>query len=149
MYTANVHSETPESSQEKVAQNACYDIIVDKAKNRVYFTIHGYWKSKSVVATLMQDWKKAVSLTQPNFTVLTDMRTMITHPQELNELHLATQQLVIDSGVNQVANVMPSDKIANLQLNSFTANSMLPHRNFDTIDEAETWLNQLNKPSLN
>lgn len=143
MYSVNVHSDTPESSSEKVAQNACYDLVVDKARNRVYFTIHGYWKNKSVVQDLLNDWKTAVSLTQPNFTVLTDMRTMITHPQELNELHLAAQQIIIDSGVSQVANVMPTDKIAHLQLNSFTAKSTMPFHNFTTIAEAEAWLNQL------
>lgn len=149
MYSVTLHSGNPENSYEKIAQNAYYEMVVDKAKNRVYFTILGYWKNKTAVEALLSDWKKAVSFTQPNFTVLTDMRTMLTHPQELNELHLAAQQFVIDSGVKQVANVMPTDKIAHLQLNSFTSNSGLPFRNFDTIDEAETWLNQQNKPSLN
>lgn len=149
MYTVSHHSDIPESSNEQVAQNSCYDLFVDKAKNRIYFTIHGYWKNKSAVPELLSDWKRAVALTQPSFTVLTDMRTMITHPQELNELHLAAQQFVIDSGVNQIANVLPADKIANLQANSFTAaNSTLPFQNFNSTEEAEAWLNQLNTPSF-
>ncbi|MBB6609559.1 hypothetical protein H7F15_00780 [Pontibacter sp. Tf4] len=149
MYTASQYSDVPESTYHQVAQNSCYDLSVDKARNRVYFTIHGYWKSKSAVPDLLGDWKKIIALTQPGFTVLTDMRTMITHPQEMNELHMAAQQIIIDSGVRQVAHVMPTDKIAHLQLNSFKTNSTLPYRTFNSVEEAETWLNQHGQASLN
>ena len=149
MYSVSLHSNTPESSHEQIAQNTCYNLVIDKAKNRIYFTINGYWKSKTAVPNLLSDWKKAVALTQPNFTILTDMRTMITHPQELNELHLAAQQIAAESGVKQVANVLPTDKIANLQATSYTANTKLPYHNFNTIEEAESWLNQLSTTALN
>ncbi|MBC5774559.1 hypothetical protein H8S95_10850 [Pontibacter sp. KCTC 32443] len=148
MYSTNPHSNAMDS-QEHIAQNTCYALVVDKAKNRIYFTIHGYWKNKEAVPAFLDDWKRSVALTQSGFTILTDMSTMITHPQELAELHLIAQKMVIDAGVRNVANVLPSDKIANLQANSFTTNSSLPYRNFSSIEEAETWLNQLSAPSLN
>ena len=142
-----MHS-TPEISCEQVAQNSYYDLKIDKAKNRIYFTIHGFWKNKEAVPSLIIDWEKCVNLTKSGFTILTDMTSMITHPQDLNELHLAAQKIVIDAGVKQVANVLPSDKIANLQANSFTDNSALPFRNFANCQEAEDWLNQLTTPFL-
>jgi len=149
MYSVSLHSNTPESSHEMIAQNTCYNLVIDKAKNRIYFTINGYWKSKTAVPDLLTDWKKAVAQTQPDFTILTDMRTMITHPQEMNELHLAAQQIAMESGVKQVANVLPTDKIANLQAVSITTNTKLPSRNFNAIEEAESWLNQFNTTALN
>lgn len=148
MYSTSIHS-TPEQTYEQIASNACYDLKVDKARNRIYFTIHGYWKNKESVHDFIDDWKKTVALTQAGFTVLTDMRSMITHPQELNELHLSAQKLVMQAGVQQVANVLPTDKIANLQAISFTANSALPFRNFNTCEEAELWLNSLSVASVN
>ncbi|HEY4651188.1 MAG TPA: hypothetical protein VIG72_07225, partial [Pontibacter sp.] len=111
MYSTSLHS-SPDNSYEYVARNTCYDLIVDKAKNRIYFTIHGFWKNRESVPALLDDWKKSIALTQTGFTVLADMRTMITHPQDMNALHIAAQQLVIDAGVSQVANVLPTDKIA-------------------------------------
>ncbi|MER2997455.1 hypothetical protein [Pontibacter populi] len=148
MYTTSLHS-TPDNASEQIASNSSYELKIDKAKNRIYFTIHGYWKSKEVVPAFIEDWKKAVSLTQANFTVLTDMRSMITHPQELNELHLEAQKLVIEAGVKQVANVLPTDKIANLQASSIVSNTTLPYRNFNSCEEAEAYLNQPSTAYLN
>lgn len=139
---------TPESYCEQVAQNSYYDLKIDKAKNRIYFTIHGFWKNKEAVPSLIEDWEKCVNLTKSGFTILTDMTSMITHPQDLNELHMAAQKLVMDAGVKQVANVLPSDKIASLQANSFTDHSTLPFRNFKTCQEAEAYLNQINTQFL-
>ncbi|WP_162428079.1 hypothetical protein [Pontibacter pudoricolor] len=148
MYSTDLHS-TPENASEQIASNASYELKIDKAKNRIYFTVHGYWKNKEVVSELIEDWKKAVSLTQANFTVLTDMRSMITHPQELNEIHLEAQKLVIQAGVKQVANVLPTDKIANLQANSIVSNTTLPYRNFNSCEEAEDFLNQSSTAYIN
>ncbi|NDK54841.1 hypothetical protein [Pontibacter fetidus] len=147
MYSANMHS-THVNNCEQIAQNSYYDLKIDKAKNRIYFTIHGFWKNKEAVSSFISDWEKCVSLSTSGFTILTDMTSMITHPQELNELHMAAQKMVIDAGVKQVANVLPSDKIANLQANSFTNNSSLPFRNFANCQEAEAWLNQVTTPFI-
>ncbi|MEJ8757564.1 hypothetical protein WG947_11175 [Pontibacter sp. H259] len=149
MFSTSINSTTPESASEKIASNTCYELMVDRAKNRIYFSILGYWKNKDVVPAFLEDWKKAVALTQPGFTVLTDMRLMITHPQELHELHLAAQKFVMEAGVKHVANVLPVDKIANLQANSISSTIKFPSQNFNTCEEAETWLNQLTITPVN
>ena len=148
MYSTSIHN-SPENSSEHVARNSCYELVVDKAKNRIYFNILGFWKNKDTVPSFLEDWKKAVALTQSGFTILTDMRSMITHPQELHELHLKAQQYVIDAGVKHVANVLPTDKIANLQANSIASTNKLPFHNFNTCEEAEAWLNQISTASYN
>lgn len=142
MYSTSIHN-SPEYSSEHVARNSCYELVVDKSKNRIYFNILGFWKNKSAVPTLIEDWKKTLALMKSGFTILTDMRTMITHPQDLNELHVTVQKLIMDAGVKQVANVLPADKIANLQAIAIAATSTCPSQNFSSCEEAETWLNNL------
>ncbi len=130
----------PEQAHTEIANNTCYQLLYDKSKNRVYFTIHGFWKNKSAVPELLSDWGKAISHTSPGFTVLTDLHSMITHPQELNELHFKSQQLLDEAGVQKVAIVAPNDKIASLQLLEVLSKIAFQHRNFSTTSEAEDWL---------
>ena len=130
----------PERSYNRIANNSCYDLAYDRSKNRVYFTIHGYWKNAEAVPELLADWDKALGQIHPGFTVIIDMRSMITHPQGLNKLHAEAQQKVAASGVSKVANVMPTDKIASLQVAEIINCTNLPSKNFNSLPEAEEWL---------
>ncbi|WP_018476378.1 hypothetical protein [Pontibacter roseus] len=137
-----------ESTYTSIAKNLCYELSYSGLKNRVCFIIHGFWKSRENVPDLLNDWDKAIRFTRPGFTVITDMRTMITHPQSLNTLHEEAQIKVKQAGVLQVANIMPTDNIAKLQIGSLADKTLIPSRNFATVEEAEQWLDQLT-PRLN
>jgi hypothetical protein len=130
----------PERSYTRIATNPCYDLAYDSSKNRIYFKIHGYWKNAEVVPDLLTDWDKALAFTHSDFTVLVDMRQMITHPQGLNKLHTAVQQKVASSGVAKVANIMPTDKIASLQAAEITTCTKLLGKKFTSLPESEDWL---------
>jgi hypothetical protein len=124
----------------QVAKNVCYELSYNETKNRIYFKICGFWKNKECVSEFLNDWDRALELTQPGFTVLTDMRTMITHPQSLKSLHVEAQHKVKAAGVLHVAHIMSEDKIANLQIEAIADTTHLPSRNFDSLQEAEQWL---------
>lgn len=129
-----------DASDIQIALNACYELFYSKVKNRIYSRIFGFWKNHECVPDFLNDWDKALLHVQPSFTVLVDMRTMITHPQSMKNLHAEAQLKVKAAGVLQVANVMPLDKIASLQIGTIADISKLPSSNFDTIQEAELWL---------
>lgn len=148
MYSISQHT-TPIEYKVQIAMNSCYDMLFDGTKNRVYFTIHGFWKNRESVSEFLSDWSKAVGLTRPGFSVLIDLRTMITHPQELNSLHQEAHTLVMKAGVKKVANVMPFDKIAYLQIQSLEEGTNLPTKNFNTFEEAEQWLDMMTTTSSN
>lgn len=130
----------PKEYKVQIAKNSCYDIFFDGLKNRIYFTIHGFWKNRDGVSEFLNDWKKALSMAESEFTILTDMRTMITHPQELTSLHHDAHNLVLDAGVKNVAHVMPQDKIAYLQVQSIHEKTYLPTKSFHSFEEADQWL---------
>lgn len=130
----------PKEYKVQVAKNSCYDLCYDGLINRIYFTIHGFWKNRDGVSEFLTDWEKALSLAKPGFTILTDMRTMITHPQELTSLHCEAQSMVLEAGVRNIAHVMPLDKIAYLQVQSIYERIDLPSKNFHTKEEADQWL---------
>lgn len=125
-----------------VAKNECYELIYSKLKNRVYLTIIGFWKNKECVPDFLKDWDKVLVHVKPDFTILTDMRTMITHPPSLKSIHTAAQLKVKAAGVLQVANIMPIDRIASLQIGTIAATTNLPTTNFTTLQEAELWLDR-------
>ncbi len=100
----------------------------------------GYWKNCESVAHYLQDWQAALQAVKPNFTLLADLSCMITHPQEVSNLHVAAQQLLKKSGLLEAACVSPSDKIASLQITSIQNRSNLAMRTFATWQEAHTYL---------
>ncbi|MHC2991522.1 hypothetical protein OB13_07980 [Pontibacter sp. HJ8] len=123
-----------------IAKNDCYELFYSTGKNRIYLIILGFWKNRESVPGFLNDWDRALLHVQPSFTVLVDMRTMITHPQNMKSLHAEAQLKVKAAGVLQVANVMPSDKIASLQVGTIAEITQLPTSNFNTLQEAELWL---------
>lgn len=127
-----------------IARNRCYVLAYDESENRVYYSVLGFWKSTGSIPDFLDDWNKTLAVASSGFTLLVDMRTMITHPQQLNSLHEESQHKVKAAGVSKVANVMPTDKIANLQVAAISSRTDLPIRNFETPLEAEQWLDQAN-----
>lgn len=136
------HIVTGKANITHIAQNKCYQLAYDESKNRVYYSILGFWKSAENIPDFLNDWDKVLQRVSPGFTLLVDLRTMITHPQQLNSLHEESQRKVKATGVSKVANVMPTDKIANLQIAAISSRTDLPIRNFETEMEAEQWLDQ-------
>jgi hypothetical protein len=138
--TPNIASEA--NNLKHIARNKCYEISYSEVKDRLYFNVLGFWKNKESVPELLHDWEKALRLTRPGFTLLIDMRTMITHPQELNGLHEKFMQMVRNAGVSHVVNVMPNDRIASLQVAAIATRTDLSAQHFDTCEAAERWLNE-------
>jgi len=148
MYSTDQHI-SPKGHKVQVASNTCYDILYDESKNRVYFNIHGYWKNVDCVPDLISDWSKTLSLVKSHFTLLTNMRSMITHPQELSTIHEQVHKLILDAGVIKTAHVMPVDKIAYLQVLAIQEKTNLPAQAFTSEEEASEWLNIIPSPSDN
>ncbi|WP_299989902.1 hypothetical protein [uncultured Pontibacter sp.] len=133
---------TDPTTRQYVARNRCYEIAYDGIRNRIYYSILGFWKNTDSIPDFLSDWDKALQLVSEGFTLLIDMRTMITHPQQLNSLHEESRRKMKAIGVSKIANVMPVDKIANLQVSDLATRSHLPLHTFETCEAAEQWLNE-------
>ncbi|MFD2513979.1 hypothetical protein ACFSRY_08890 [Pontibacter locisalis] len=140
MYSTDKHT-APETSIIQIAKTDCYELQYDELSNRIYLTLLGYWKDKEVVPEYLNDWQKAIKLTRPDFSLLLDMRTMITHPPSLNSLHLEVHNLIKDNSASQIALLEPIDRIATLQIQQIIAQCDMQISSFLNADEAEEWLN--------
>ncbi|WP_266203635.1 hypothetical protein [Pontibacter kalidii] len=134
---------TQENSKLLVARNKCYELLYMPLKNRIYLHIFGFWKSKSQAPEYYPDLQKALALMQPGgFSLLLDLRTMITHPQAVMGKHIEALGLLKEAGLRKAACVDPADRIASLQVNDTIVQSHLSTKRFTSYSEAEAWLNE-------
>ncbi|MDO6390723.1 hypothetical protein Q4E40_11345 [Pontibacter sp. BT731] len=134
------HTDPSIPTQQNVVRNACYEIGYDGIRNRLYLSILGFWKNTDIVPDFLKDWDGALQLVSPGFTLLIDMRTMITHPQQLCSMHEEAQRKMRAAGPSRIANVMPLDKIASLQAADSIKKIELPFQLFETSETAQHWL---------
>ena len=99
-----------------VSNNPYYELNYDRSKNRIYLKVNNYWRSPEVVPNYMADWKKAIDLARPGFTLLADCRNMLTHPTSVKEMHESVANRLAESNISYVAEVSPTDRIAVLQV---------------------------------
>ncbi|MEM6845776.1 MAG: hypothetical protein AAF632_26435 [Bacteroidota bacterium] len=124
-----------------VADTPQYKIEVLPENNRAYLTIVGFWRNPEAVSEYLNDWKHAIKQLENGFTLLTDARDMKIHPTSVRPIHEQAQNLIIEAGIRGVAEVQGS--IAEVQLDSVSAQTQMPKRNFTNPDEAEKWLDSL------
>ncbi|GAA4423634.1 hypothetical protein GCM10023188_02670 [Pontibacter saemangeumensis] len=139
MYNTDPHT-APEESKIVVAHNPCYELIYDNSKNRIYLTVKGFWKNREAVPHFLDDLQKALRLVKPDFSLLSDLRTMLTHPQRLSSLHIEAHNLIKLAGLSKAAIVVPIDRIATLQVEEINSKSTMSSENFSSVVEAEIWL---------
>lgn len=123
-----------------VSKTDCYKIAYQADENRLYFTVFGFWKSTEVVPDLLTDIQKAIKLVKRPFTLLADLSGMVTHPQQLNTLHIEMQKALASAGLSHGAYVEPTDKIANFQIEQTILSSKVNMSRFSTFQKAEEWL---------
>ncbi|MDJ1486091.1 hypothetical protein QNI16_36755 [Cytophagaceae bacterium YF14B1] len=127
----------------EIAKTPQYEIAIDETKNRVYLKVLGYWRNAESVANYISDWRKTLALLKPNFTLLTDLTTMLTHPAEVLGIHKQAQELLTENGLRHTAEVAPKDFVTAFQLSKVAKSSQMPVRQFPTVAEAEAFLDTL------
>jgi hypothetical protein len=128
--------------QQVITQSKHYQIGIDKDKNRAFITIIGFWRSPEEVSDYLPDLDGALLQLQPGFTLLTDLTQTKTHPQTLNRVHLAAQQLLLSRGLTQTAEVVPSS-IVQFQTESLSKESQMPLQQFSSQMEAMAYLDRI------
>lgn len=121
-----------------VASNNFYSIKVDKNKNIIYFSIIGSWGKRSDVENYLEDWNKAIKLVKPGFKILSDLTKM--GPTLLTDLHLEAQKMLIEKGLDKVAEVYDGQVFAKMQIDKVSETSGMKKAVFDDMKKAEEWL---------
>ena len=140
---------TPSAQQvadvEIIANTEYYTISYSYSKNRFHLTIRGLWKNPDIISNYVNDWRRAMLLAIPNFTLLTDATEAKIYPPSVMAVHNEAQQIVVDAGLLQVAEVLPKSAFLKFQSDLLVESSHMPCSKFNDREIAEKWLDDFAK----
>jgi hypothetical protein len=130
--------------KQTIVENDYYAAYVDKSRNRMYWTLRGFWKDVSVVPDYKIDNRKCLDMLLPGFTVLLDIRELKTPPADVIDLHMENLKAVENAGMKYQAQVLDQAilKIAGSRVLR-EAHMEEKMRQFNTIEEADSWLDSV------
>lgn len=137
-------SERMRFMREVIAKNEFYEIEVDREKNRSYSKYKGYWKSVDEIPNYLEDCcRELTRRLKPGYTTLVDLREFKIPPPEVMELFVEAQKIDEKAGFYKSARIIltPLEKLASKRVGS-EANVKEKSREFNSIEEAEQWLDE-------
>lgn len=132
-------SETIYSMKQLIAKNDHFEISVDAEINRMYLKIIGFWKIQTIEGDYVASVTTALSHLKKDYTLLTDLREMKTHPAEVKELHIAAQEILVDKGLLYTAEIC-SSSFVEFQTDTLSKESNMPSKQFQDEKEAILFL---------
>ena len=130
--------------KEEIAKNDFYELYADTAKNRLYYTIKGYWASPSEVPENYNDFLKTIEKLSKGFDAVADLREMKPAPEDVAELHIRTQKLAMAKGISRSADIVDSSLIS-IVIGRYDRESARFKKAFATVEEGEKWLDSFKK----
>jgi len=127
---------------ETIVKNKFYEIAINKVKSRVYIQIIGFWRSPQEAGNYLKDLDRALQGFSGKFTLLVDLTQMISHPLEVQPIHLQAQQLLLSRGLLQTAEVYKSSFVQ-FQTTKISKQSKMPLQQFTSIEGAEAYLDSI------
>jgi hypothetical protein len=119
-----------------------YRIDVDSTKNRMYYTMTGFWYDPADFPEYFADCDKAVAAVRPGFTLLADVRDFKTPVSAVKPLLDERQRRLTQAGLRKAAEVFSQDVIAQMALDNVAHHSGMSKRNFTDLAAAEAWLDE-------
>ena len=123
-----------------IVETDLYVLENDSSKNRAYLTFTGFCSKASDMPNYLDDVKKTAQGMKKGFTLLTDVTKIKTPPEEVEELHVQSQQIWIESGLSKTAEILPASSVAKLALDRWSKTTGMVKEWFDNKDAAEAWL---------
>ena len=125
---------------EEIASTDFYSIRIDPAKNRLYLTYKGSWVKHDDVSEFVNDHVSARERLSPGFTTLVDVR-----PMQSMLISDVVEQVVADAvkgGIRKAARVYDRPTFIRRQAEEIHQKSGLKSKSFDSIADAESWLDE-------
>ncbi|MDM8552152.1 hypothetical protein QUF72_18855 [Desulfobacterales bacterium HSG2] len=125
----------------KIAKNAYYELAYDEVKNRIYWTMKGYWRNMSVVPDFDKDWDTVQRMTRSGWTIFGDLSALRAMPDDVKNAQDERQKKLMRDGCTKVSCLVKS-AVTKISLNVALADSGMDKilRYFDNAIEAERWL---------
>lgn len=130
--------------KEVISKTEFYEVAVDTAKNRIFFTLVGFWKNVDDVPNVYDDSMKAVDKLKSGYTILADLREFKTPTPEAIEVTKRVQVSLVKRGASKSAEVLDS-KLVKFRMTESAESSGLTtikFGQFDNVAEATAWLDE-------
>ncbi len=129
----------------EIGSGPTYRIMIDKTKNRIYFSFFGDLVKDASVAGLLDATKASSALMEPGFTALADFREV--NLLGLPDIAQKVQMTLLEAGLRRVASVWSHESFAKIIIDSSAqkaGSGMYSEKRkvFKDEVEAEAWLDE-------
>lgn len=125
-----------------IVERKQYRIEVDPGKNRIYYTMSGFWRDPADFPDYFDDYKKAIAAIRHGFTVLTDIQEFKAPAQPVKAMFDEQQRRLNKAGLKKTAEVFSKNAIVKMSLDNIAKHSGMQKRDFTDIADAEAWLDE-------
>lgn len=124
----------------QIVSNDYFSINVDNTKNRIYASFFGFWSKMEIMDEYLSYLTKALTSIKQDFTLLADLRTFKTLPNDLVAKQKLAMEDLAKAGMSKVAVILPQSVISEVQLKSSMNETAMPEKQFSTVEGGEEWL---------
>ena len=124
----------------QIVSNEYFRIEVDNSKNRIYASFFGFWSKMEIMDEYLSYLTKALAAIKKGFTLLADLRTFKTLPNDLVAKQKLAMEDLAKAGMSKVAVILPQSVISEVQLKSSMNETAMPEKQFSTVKKGEEWL---------
>jgi len=125
-----------------VVKTEKYVLSVDQTKNRIYYTMLGFWRNPSDIPNLLRDWKQTLAHVTKGFTLCADLTQCQPAAQSTKPLFEQVQRMLIIAGVKKSAELFGESAIVELGAATLARHTGIPKQHFKDRQEAEVWLDR-------
>lgn len=118
-----------------------YSISIDKAKNRMYLKLVGFWKTPDLVPNYPADLEKAGNMLPGKYTLVTDLTELAAIPVALNPVHHKAQEMLLKTGQTYTAEIVDNPVMKSVS-KSIADTSGMKKKEFADRASAERWLDE-------
>jgi hypothetical protein len=127
----------------EIANREKYSLAVDPDKNRIYYTMTGFWHNPEDFPYYFQDWEKAMAQVKEGFTVLADVTNFKTPGPKIKPMFEKAQQKANEAGMRKNAELYGEDAmIAEQTLDKLAKRTGMRNLAFKERWKAEAWLDE-------
>jgi hypothetical protein len=130
---------------EEIAKTGFYTLLVDTTKNRIYLSMIGCWNNSPDFSEYARNICQATHYVSRGFTIVNDLTHFHLMSAAWKARFVEIQQSLMQQGLSRVAEILPDNEVLEMQMNAISRDSGMGKRIFDTLPEAEAWLDNLNQ----
>lgn len=130
--------------KEQHVKNECYEIYVDRDKNRSYITLRGYWKDLDVVPNMERDFLTVPVKLRPEYTSLIDIREFKTPGPDVMNMFIRIEHENAKTSMRRKAARVVSQPLEKLAADRVGRDAQVTGETafFNSLEEAEAWLDE-------